>query len=380
MRQKHSKRLDTAAAAIALSIIACNGNPGQEASKTTDTQKETIMCQDKLQLTDEWDKVFPQSEKVSHSKITFHNRYGITLAADLYVPKDTSLKINGKFPAISVSGPFGAVKEQSSGLYAQTMAERGFLTIAFDPSFTGESGGSPRNVASPDINTEDFSASVDYLSTRDDVDPERIGIIGICGWGGIAINAAAMDTRIKATVASTMYDMTRVSANGYNDANDSPEKRHEMLQALNAQRTKDYRQGFYDRAGANLLPEQLTDSTPQFIKDYTMYYETARGFHKRSNNSVGGWNKTSNLSFINLPFLKRSNEIQSAVLIIHGEKAHSRYMGEDAYKNMLNGNKFAANKELLIIPGANHTDLYDGGKGNFIPWEKLCAFFKENLK
>lgn len=330
-----------------------------------------------LQLSSEWDKVFPQSDKILHSKVTFHNRYGITLAADLYIPKDTSRKVHGKFPAIAVSGPFGAVKEQSSGLYAQTLAERGFLTIAFDPSFTGESGGNVRNVASPDINTEDFSAAVDYLSTRDDVNPERIGILGICGWGGIAINAAAMDTRIKATVASTMYDMTRVSANGYNDVNDNPNARHEMLKALNAQRTKDYKQGFYDRAGANLKVEELTDSTPQFIKDYTMYYETKRGFHPRSNNSVGGWNKTSSLSFINLPFLKRSNEIQSPVLLIHGEKAHSRYFSETAYANMIENNPFASNKELYIVPDASHTDLYDNlGK---IPFQKLEDFFRENL-
>lgn len=358
-------------------------NAEQKMSKNSVADSEKItagVVEEKLNLVKEWDKVFPQSDKVFHSKITFHNRYGITLAADLYIPKNESLKVNGKFPAVSVSGPFGAVKEQSSGLYAQTLAERGFLTIAFDPSFTGESSGTPRNVASPDINTEDFSASVDYLSTREDVDEDRIGILGICGWGGIGINAAAMDTRIKATVASTMYDMTRVSANGYNDANDNFEARHKMLVALNHQRTKDYKQGYYDRAGANLLPEELTVQTPQFIKDYTMYYETKRGFHPRSNNSVGGWNKTSTLSFINLPFLKRSNEIQSAVLIVHGEKAHSRYFSETAFQNMTeNGKgKFTANKELLIIPGASHTDLYDNLEK--IPFDKIENFYREYLK
>ncbi len=325
----------------------------------------------KLQLTEQWDKVFPQSDKVDHRKVTFVNRYGITLAADMYTPKNAT----GKLAAIAVSGPFGAVKEQSSGLYAQTLAEHGFLTIAFDPSFTGESAGEPRNVASPDINTEDFSAAVDFLSVQDNVDADRIGILGICGWGGIALNAAAMDTRIKATVASTMYDMTRVIANGYNDVDDNPIARHKMLENLNLQRTKDYKQGFYDRAGGCLKPGELTDETPQFVRDYTMYYETKRGFHPRSVNSTEGWNKTSALSFVNLPFMQRIGEIQSAVLVMHGEKAHSFYFGKTAYSK-LTGN----NKELLIIPGATHTDLYDGGARDFIPFDRLAKFYHDNLK
>lgn len=324
-----------------------------------------------LELTQTWDKVFPQSNKVNHKKVTFVNRYGITLAADMYTPTN----VTGKLPAIAVSGPFGAVKEQSSGLYAQTLAESGFLTIAFDPSFTGESSGTPRNVASPDINTEDFSAAVDFLSTQSNVDANRIGILGICGWGGIALNAAAMDTRIKATVASTMYDMTRVAAGGYYDVNDNVVARHKMLEELNAQRTKDYQAGYYDRAGANLKPEELTDATPQFIKDYTMYYETKRGFHPRSVNSVGGWNKTSNLPFINAPFMQRIGEIQSAVLIIHGEKAHSLYMGKTAFSKLK-----GANKDMLIVPGANHTDLYDGGTNHYIPFDKLAVFYNKYLK
>ena len=270
-----------------------------------------------LNLTEEWDKVFPQSDKVNHAKVTFHNRYGITLAADLYIPKNAG----GKLPAIAVSGPFGAVKEQSSGLYAQTLAERGFLTIAFDPSYTGESSGEPRYVASPDINTEDFSAAVDYLSTRDDVDAERIGILGICGWGGMALNAAAIDTRIKATVTSTMYDMSRVNANGYFDAMDA-DARYELRKQLNAQRTEDYRNGMYALAGG--VVEPLPSDAPQFLKDYHGYYKTQRGYHKRSLNSNGGWNKTSSLSFINMPILSYSDEIRSAVLMIHGENAHSR--------------------------------------------------------
>ncbi len=325
----------------------------------------------KLELTEQWDKVFPQSNKVNHEKVTFVNRYGITLVADMYTPKNAT----GKLAAIAVSGPFGAVKEQSSGLYAQTLAERGFLTIAFDPSFTGESSGEPRNVASPDINTEDFSAAVDFLSAQNNVDAERIGILGVCGWGGIALNAAAMDTRIKATVASTMYDMTRVMANGYNDADDNSTARRKMLQGLNEQRNKDYRQGYYDRAGGCLRLEELTDATPQFVKDYTMYYETKRGFHSRSVNSVGGWNKTSALSFINLPFMQRIGEIQSAVLIMHGEKAHSLYFGKTAYSKLT-----GSNKDLLIIPGANHTDLYDGGTNNYIPFDRLAKFYRDNLK
>ena len=322
---------------------------------------------EKLELTQEWDKVFPKSEQVEHRKVTFHNRYGITLAADLYIPKG----VNGKLPAIAVSGPFGAVKEQASGLYAQTLAERGFLTIAFDPSFTGESGGQPRNVASPDINTEDFSAAVDYLATRDDVDPERIGILGICGFGGFAINAAAMDTRIKATVASTMYDISRGTANGYFDANDNADARYQMRQQLNAQRTEDYRNGTYARAGGVIDP--LPDDAPQFVKDYHAYYKTPRGYHKRSLNSNDGWNKTSSLSFINMPILAYSDEIRSAVLVVHGEKAHSRYFGEDAFKK-LKGN----NKELLIVPGAVHTDLYDNREK--IPFDRIEQFYNQYLK
>ena len=327
-----------------------------------------------LQLTQEWDKIFPQSDKVDHSKVTFHNRYGITLAADLYVPKNAS----GKLAAIAVSGPFGAVKEQASGFYAQTMAERGFLTLAFDPSFTGESGGEPRYMASPDINTEDFQAAVDYLSCRDDVDPERIGIIGICGWGGIALNAAALDTRVKATVASTMYDMTRVNAKGYFDAEDSAEARHEKRLALNAQRTEDYKNGSYVRAGGVVDP--LPEDAPFFVKDYYDYYTTDRGYHTRSLNSNDGWAATGCISFLNQPILTYTNEIRSAVLIMHGEKAHSCYFSKDAYAQMMDGNPVPENKELLIIPDAVHTDLYDGGGKNAIPFDKLETFFTTYLK
>ena len=322
---------------------------------------------EKLNLTQEWDKVFPKSDKVDHKKVTFHNRYGITLAADMYTPKGAE----GKLPAIAVSGPFGAVKEQSSGLYAQKMAELGFLTIAFDPSYTGESGGMPRYVASPDINTEDFCAAVDFLSVQENVDPERIGIIGICGWGGMAINAAAIDTRIKATAAMTMYDMTRVTANGYFDAEDSEQARFEKKKAMNAQRIEDYKSGSYALAGGVVDP--LPEDAPQFVKDYYAYYKTPRGYHSRSLNSNGGWNVTSSLSFLNMPILQYSSEIRSAVLLVHGEKAHSRYFSETAY-NKLTGD----NKELLIIPGANHTDLYD--QMDIIPFEKLNAFFTEYLR
>lgn len=327
-----------------------------------------------LQLTQEWDKIFPQSDKVDHSKVTFHNRYGITLAADLYVPKNAS----GKLAAIAVSGPFGAVKEQASGFYAQTMAERGFLTLAFDPSFTGESGGEPRYMASPDINTEDFQAAVDYLSCRDDVDPERIGIIGICGWGGMALNAAALDTRVKATVASTMYDMTRVNAKGYFDAEDSAEARHEKRLALNAQRTEDYKNGSYVRAGGVVDP--LPEDAPFFVKDYYDYYKTDRGYHARSLNSNDGWAATGCISFLNQPILTYTNEIRSAVLIMHGEKAHSCYFSKDVYAQMMDGNPVPENKELLIIPDAVHTDLYDGGGKNAIPFDKLEDFFTTYLK
>ena len=322
--------------------------------------------EEQLTLTQEWDKTFPQSDKVDHCKITFHNRYGITLAADLYKPKNAA----GKLPAIAVSGPFGAVKEQASGLYAQTLAEHGFLTIAFDPSFTGESGGQPRSVASPDINTEDFSAAVDYLSTRDDVDPERIGILGICGFGGFAINAAAMDTRIKATVASTMYDICRGTANGYFDANDNADARYEMRKQLNAQRTEDYRNGTYKRTVMNPQP---ADDAPQFMKDYYDYYKTKRGYHSRSINSGLGWNVTSSLSLLNMPILAYSDEIRSVVLVVHGEKAHSRYFGEDAFKKLKGDNK-----ELYIVPGASHTDLHDNLEK--IPFGKIVEFYNQYLK
>lgn len=317
---------------------------------------------EKINFTTEWDKTFPQSKKVEHCKVTFTNRYGITLAADMYIPKD----VMGKLPAIAVSGPFGAVKEQSSGLYAQTFAERGFLTIAFDPSYTGESSGEPRYVASPDINTEDFSAAVDFLITRDNVDPEKIGILGICGWGGFAINAAAMDTRIKVTVASTMYDMSHVTSNGYFDSM-SVNGRYELRKQLNAQRTEDYRNGSYSLAGG--VVDTLPDDAPQFVKDYYDYYKTSRGYHPRSLNSNSGWNKTSALSFLNMPILAYAHEIRSAVLLIHGEKAHSRYFGENTFKK-LQGN----NKKLIIVSGANHTDLYDNME--VIPFDSIESFFK----
>lgn len=322
---------------------------------------------EKLNLVGEWDKTFPKSDKVHHRKITFHNRYGITLAADLYVPKNAE----GKLPAIAVSGPFGAVKEQSSGLYAQTLAERGFLTIAFDPSFTGESGGSPRYVASPDINTEDFQAAVDFLSVQDNIDPEKIGIIGVCGWGGMALNAAAIDTRIKATVASTMYDMTRVNGKGYFDSEDSEKDRYEKRKALNAQRILDYKNGEYARAGGVVDP--LPEDAPDFVKDYYDYYKTNRGYHKRSLNSNDGWNVTSALSFMNMPILQYSSEIRSAVLLVHGDKAHSCYFSKDAFEKLTGDNK-----EIVIIPDASHTDLYD--KVDVIPFDKLETFFTENLK
>ena len=327
---------------------------------------QTTIKKETMEITESWDKVFPKSDKVNHSKVTFVNRYGITLVADLYQPINAS----GRMPAIAVSGPFGAVKEQCSGLYAQKMAERGYLTIAFDPSFTGESGGTPRYVASPDINTEDFSAAVDYLLTRDDVDSERIGIIGICGWGGFAINAAAMDTRIKATVASTMYDMSRVNANGYFDSMNA-DQRYELKKQLNEQRTVDARNGNYERAGGVVDP--LPDDAPQFVKDYYAYYKTPRGYHPRSLNSNDGWNKTSSLSFINMPILSYCDEIRSAVLLIHGEKAHSRYFSEDTYKRLKGDNK-----RLLIIPGANHTDLYDNL--SVIPFDEIDKFMKEAMK
>ena len=325
------------------------------------------MMKEELKLTQEWDKTFPESEKVDHCKVTFPNCYGITLAADLYIPKQRE----GKLPAIAVCGPFGAVKEQCSGLYAQTMAERGFLTLAFDPSFTGESSGSPRYVASPDINTEDFQAAVDFLSVQEQVDPEKIGIIGICGWGGMALNAAAIDTRIKATVASTMYDMTRVNAKGYFDSEDSEEARYEKRKSLNAQRTVDYKTGSYARAGGVVDP--LPEDAPFFVKDYYDYYKTGRGYHVRSLNSNDGWNVTSSLSFLNMPILQYSHEIRSAVLLVHGEKAHSCYFSQDAFKKLTGDNK-----ELMLIPNAVHTDLYD--QMDVIPFDKMEQFFRQYLR
>jgi len=351
---------------LCVAVLGCMCSSGALVAQDNQLIKNNTM-EEKLNLTQEWDKVFPLSDKVEHSKVTFHNRYGIMLAADLYIPKGAS----GTLAAIAVCGPFGAVKEQSSGLYAQQLAERGFLTLAFDPSFTGESGGQPRYVASPDINTEDFCAAVDYLSTREDVDPERIGILGICGWGGMAVNAAAIDTRIKATVASTMYDMSRVNANGYFDAANNADARHDLRRQLNAQRTEDYRSGTYALAGG--VADVLPDDAPQFVKDYFAYYKTKRGYHKRSLNSNGGWNKTSTLSFLNQPILAYAGEIRSAVLLVHGEKAHSRYFSEDTYKKLTGDNK-----ELLIVPGANHTDLYD----NFdkIPFDRIEQFYRTYLK
>ncbi len=319
-----------------------------------------------LELVQDWDKTFAKSDKVNHRKVTFHNRYGITLAADLYEPKNYA----GKLPAIAVCGPFGAVKEQCSGLYAQTMAEMGFLTIAFDPSFTGESGGQPRYTASPDINTEDFQAAVDFLSVQDNVDSEKIGIIGICGWGGMAINAAALDTRIKATVASTMYDMSRVNAKGYFDSEDSEEARYEKKKALNRQRTEDYKTSAYAAGGGVVDP--LPDDAPFFVKDYYDYYKTERGYHKRSLNSNNGWNVTGTMSFMNMPILHYSSEIRSAVLLVHGEKAHSCYFSRDAYKNLKGDNK-----ELMLISDAVHTDLYD--KTEVIPFDKIKEFFDKNM-
>ena len=328
--------------------------------------------EEKLRLTEEWDKTFPKSDKVDHRKVTFHNRYGITLAADLYAPKGAQ----GRLAAIAVCGPFGAVKEQAAGLYAQTMAERGFLTIAFDPSFTGESGGEPRYMASPDINTEDFQAAVDFLSVQDNVDPEKIAAIGICGWGGMALNAAALDTRIRATVTSTMYDMTRVNAKGYFDSEDSADARYEKKKAWNAQRIEDYKNGSYALGGGVVDP--LPEDAPFFVKDYYAYYKTDRGYHPRSLNSNGGWNVTGCMSFLNQPILRYSNEIRSAVLVIHGEKAHSCYFSRDAYEDMVRDNPFAGNKELLIISDAVHTDLYD--QTEVIPFDKIETFIRDAMK
>jgi len=372
---------------VSVMLVGCTQKNGND--QKTDEMNTT------LQLTQEWDKVFPQSDKVTHEKVTFKNRFGITLVADLYKP----INAEGKLPAIACSGPFGAVKEQSSGLYAQTLAERGFLTIAFDPSYTGESGGEPRYVSSPDINTEDFCAAVDYLISRDDVNPDRVGVLGVCGWGGIALNAAALDPRIKATVATTMYDISRVSQNGYHDDGDSKEARNAMRKVLAEQRLTDYRNGSYERAGG--VMEDPTDA-PWYFKQYHAYYKTPRGYHKRSLNSNEGWNKTSVLPWLNAGFLKFTNEIDNAVLILHGEKAHSRYFGITAYENMTGAKvdmqgqddnlqplnaplaePFIVtrdNKQLYIVPGATHCDLYDGGDGNYIPWDILEQFFRENLK
>ena len=325
-----------------------------------------------LNLVQEWDKTFLKSEKVNHSKVTFHNRYGVTLAADMYIPKNAE----GKLSAIAVCGPFGAVKEQAAGLYAQTMAERGFLTIAFNPSFTGESSGEPRYMASPDINTEDFMAAVDFLSLQDTVDPEKIGIIGICGWGGMAINTAALDTRVKATVASTMYDMSRVNANGYFDSENSEEARYEKRKSMNAQRLEDYKNGTYALGGG--VADSMSEDAPWYFQDYHAYYKTERGYHPRSLNSNGGWNVIGCQSFMNMPILQYSNEIRSAVMVLHGDKAHSCYFGKDAYAAMIDGSKYQDNKELLLVPGASHTDLYD--QTDIIPFDRLEEFFNKNLK
>lgn len=332
-----------------------------------------MMKTEDLVLTQEWDKTYARDERVDHTKVTFVNRYGITLAADLFTPKNA----DGQLPAIAVAGPFGAVKEQVSGRYAQEMAARGFLTLAFDPSFTGESGGFPRYMASPDINTEDFQAAVDFLSCCDQVDADRIGIIGICGWGGMALNAAAIDTRIKASVISTMYDMTRQISNGYNDSENTEEARYAKKVSINAQRTQDYFNGTYKLGGGLPDPDQLPDDAPQFLKDYADFYRTPLGYHKNSVGGNGGWNVTGCISFLNQPILQYSNEIRSAVLIIHGEKAHSLYMGQDAYTNMMNGNPYTDNKELMVIPGANHTDLYY--KMDVIPFDDMEAFFNKHM-
>ncbi len=358
-------------ALAALTLAAC-GN--KQETKNNENMKQ------ELNLTKEWDKVFPLSDKVNHRKVTFETQYGLTLAADLYTPKD----VDGKLPAIAVSGPFGAVKEQSSGLYAMRMAERGFVALAFDPSYTGESSGEPRRTASPDINTEDFMAAVDFLSQLENVDPERIGIIGICGWGGIALNAAAADPRIKATVASTMYDMTRISGNGYYDSDNNEEARHAAREAMAKQRLAD------PLAMAGGVIDPVPDDAPQFVKDYHAYYKTPRGYHKRSGNSNDGWRVIGTQAYANARFLYYINEIRSAVLVMHGEKAHSRYFGEAAYHYMVDGkaegynfigkpNPNPNNKQLLIIPGATHCDLYDGGEGNYIPWDTLAEFFGKNL-
>lgn len=341
------------------------------AASASASPEENRNIMEKLNLTDSWDKTFAKSDRVDHSKVTFVNRYGITLAADMYRPKDVA----GPLPAIAVCGPFGAVKEQAAGLYAQELAERGFLTIAFDPSFTGESGGTPRYMTSPDINTEDFSAAVDFLVTCPDVAPGRVGILGICGWGGIAVNAAAADTRIRATVASTMYDMSRVTSNGYFDANDTPAARHALIETLSAQRTEDYRRGTPAPAGG--VPDVLPDDAPEFLRDYHDYYKTPRGYHPRSLNSNGGRNVTSGIPWINFPLMSRAAEIESPVMIVHGEKAHSFYFGHDAYKALTVTPGKANNKLFYVVPGASHTDLYD--RKDIIPFDAIQRFFSEYL-
>lgn len=359
------KRIFYGMAAMAIAFLSINAQ----------IQMENKIEKEKLKLTEKWDKVFPQSNLVNHKKITFVNRYGITLAADMYIPKNAKERL----PAIAVAGPFGAVKEQCSGLYAQTMAERGFLAIAFDPSFTGESGGTPRYMASPDINTEDFQAAVDFLSTCELADPQKIGIIGICGWGGIALNTAAIDTRIKATVTSTMYDMSRVNEYGYFDSMDE-DARYTARMSVNAQRTKEYAQGYYELGGGVIEADQINADTPLFVKDYYDYYKTKRGYHERSLNSNEGWNKTGCISFMNTKQLQFSKEIRSAVMMIHGEKAHSVYFTKDAYRQMTEGSKYSADKLIVIVPNASHTDLYDGGGKNAIPFDYIEQFLKEYMK
>lgn len=372
--KKSPVRIKTLSALLlgALAMGVSGGVPAASAEESQ-TAAQAPFHEEKLKMTEKWDKVFPESKNVTHEKVTFHNRYGITLAADLYRPKEAPK--DKKLAALAVAGPFGAVKEQASGLYAQTMAERGFLTVAFDPSFTGESGGNVRDVASLDINTEDFSAAVDYLANRADVDPERIGLLGICGWGGMAINAAAMDTRVKATVASTMYDIHRFYANGYFDKEDSEEARYAKKVAMNRQRTLDYRSGSYAKADVNV--NTVTADMPKFVRDYHNYYKTKRGYHERAVNSTNGWNLTSKLGPMNTPILAYADEIRTPVLVIHGADAHSRYFSETAYKKLTSG-KYAANKELLIVPGACHTDLYD--QKDKIPFDAITAFFEKNLQ
>lgn len=351
-----------AAALVVVTLAGCSTN------NTENMEKQTTVVQ-------EWDKTFPLSDKVTHSKVCFKTNYGFTLVGDVYVPKDAS----GRMPAVAVCGPYGAVKEQVSGRYAMVLAERGYVTVAFDPSFTGESSGEPRRMSSPDINTEDFLAAVDYLEGREDVDAGRIGVLGVCGWGGIALNAASVDTRIRATVASTMYDMTRVTCNGYNDASDNEAWRYEQRRAVSDQRTADRQSGEHKRGGG--VPTTLPADAPQFMKDYMSYYTTERGYHVRSGGSTDGWNVVGQQAYMNARFLHFTNEIRSAVLLVHGEKAHSRYFSEDAFAYMTAGNPVVENKELYIVPGASHCDLYDGGVAHsagddpIIPWDKIASFF-----